>query len=58
MTQQEIKVLELTKETWNAFLELPDQHEDDNDDFRFHIHAIQNIILAREGVRKMEEPSK
>lgn len=58
MTTDEIKVLDLTKETWNAFLQLPEQHEDDNDDFRFHIHALQNIILAREGVRKMEEINK
>lgn len=35
MTDQELKVLELTKDAWNAFLQLPEQHQDDNDDFRF-----------------------
>lgn len=55
MTPQELKVIEQTKEAWNAFIELPVQHQDDYNDFRFHIHALQNIILAREGVRKLRE---
>lgn len=55
MTDQEKKVLELTKDVWNTFLELPEQHEDDEHDFRFHIHALQNIVLAREGVRAMDK---
>lgn len=51
MTPQELKVLELTKGTWNAFLELSEMHPDDQNDFRRHVHALQNIILARGGQR-------
>lgn len=39
----------------NEFLKLPVMHEDDNNEFRYSIHALQNIILAREGVRYLEE---
>lgn len=53
MTTLELKALEATKEAWNAFLDLPVIHPDDQDDFRHHIHALQNIILAREGQRVM-----
>lgn len=54
MTEQEIKVLQLTGETWNAFTKLPIIHPDDMNDIRYHIHAIQNIIYAREGLRSIE----
>lgn len=55
MTEQEIKVIGLTRDTWNAFLELPVQSQDDTQEFRFHIHALQNIVLAREGMRLLLE---
>lgn len=55
MTAEEVKVLNITKDAWNAFLQLPIQHPDDINEFRFHIHAMQNIIYAREGIRKMKE---
>lgn len=55
MTEQENKVIGLTRDIWNKFLELPVQSQDDTQEFRFHIHALQNIILAREGVRKLME---
>ena len=55
MTPQEIKVLDRTKEAWAEFLSLPEEHPDDQNEFRFHIHALQNIILAREGMRKLKE---
>jgi hypothetical protein len=58
MTQEEVKVLHYLKETWNEFNKLPKVHNDDINDFRHHIHALQNIILAREGLRKMEEMLK
>lgn len=55
MTPQEIKVLNLTKDVWAEFLALPEEHPDDRNEFRFHIHALQNMILAREGLRKLRE---
>lgn len=55
MTEAELKALEATKDAWNAFLQLPvNINEDDVRDFRFHIHALQNIILAREGSRALK----
>lgn len=47
MTKQENKVLKASAELWNQFLKLPVQYKDDQNDFRFHLHALQNIILAR-----------
>lgn len=58
MTQEEIKVIELTKEAWNAFVKLPKLHQADEQEFCYHIHALQNMILAREGLRKLREESK
>lgn len=55
MTDQENKVLDLSAQLWNEFVKLPVMHADDNNDFRFHIHALQNMIYAREGVRKSKE---
>jgi hypothetical protein len=43
VTEQELRVIDLTKELWGAFLDLPVQHPDDQNEFRF----IQNMILAR-----------
>ena len=46
MTQK--KCLEITSDLWNKWLEINDveKHPDDNNDFRFHIHALQNILFA------------
>jgi hypothetical protein len=43
----EIEALEKSKDLWNALVLLEKKHPDDLNDLRFHIHAIQNIILAR-----------
>ncbi len=47
MEQEEI-VMQKIIETWNEFLKLNVLHPDDTNEFRFHIHAIQNIVIARE----------
>jgi len=43
------KVLELSADLWNAFLNIPinERHPDDTNDIRFHIHAIQNILFTQ-----------
>jgi len=43
------KILEITAQLWNEFLTIPnnEKHPDDTNDFRFHIHAIQNIIFTQ-----------
>lgn len=54
MTKQEKDILNLTGELWNKFLALPVMHDDDVPDVRHHIHAIQNIIYARDGMRSID----
>lgn len=52
MTADELKVLNLLGEAWNAFLRLPSQageavFNDDREDFRGAIHDGQRIVLSR-----------
>lgn len=48
------EILEMTEGVWNKFLEIPEdeKHSDDTNDFRFHIHALQNILFAQEYKKK------
>jgi len=38
--------LEKSADFWNVFMDIPEsfKHQDDNNKFRFHLHALQNII--------------
>lgn len=56
MSDQDQKVLDITSSLWNEFLKLPPAHPDDQIDVKFHIHAIQNIIYAREPYLKTRTP--
>jgi hypothetical protein len=47
MTEQEQAVLQKLAEVWNEFLKLEQCHNDEVNDFRFHIHALQAMVLAR-----------
>lgn len=51
MNEEEKKVIDVSAELWNSFLKLEKYHPDDIHDVRFHIHAIQNIVMGREAVR-------
>jgi hypothetical protein len=55
LTEQEQKVLDLSAEFWNAFCELPKEHPHDIPEALIHIHALQNMILARPLYRKQKE---
>ena len=55
MTPQEQKVLDLTVELWNAFLDLPDQHPHDAPETMRDLHNIQNRLMARVAVRAHPE---
>ena len=48
MKKQEI-ALEKTAELWNAFMNIPltEMHLDDTNDFRHHLHALQNILYTQ-----------
>jgi hypothetical protein len=47
LTKEEKDLLDKISEAWNDFLKLPTLHADDVIEYRQHVHAIQNIILAR-----------
>jgi hypothetical protein len=51
LTDAEIRVTALAAETATAFSLLPVTHPSDLNDVIFHIHAIQNIIMARSAQR-------
>lgn len=55
MTKEEKEVIAISVELWNAFLRMEKYHPDDVKDVRFHIHAIQNIVMSRETVRNNPE---
>lgn len=46
MSTSQDKCLELTVELWNEFQTIENKHPDDNNEFRLHIHAIQNILYT------------
>lgn len=54
------KVLNMSADLWNSFLEIPieDRHPDDTNDVRFHIHAIQNILYTQKYKKNEEKQSK
>ncbi len=51
MNEDEKRAIEASAELWNAFVKLEKYHPDDIQDVKFHIHAIQNIIMSRVAVR-------
>lgn len=56
LTEKEIQVFEQTADLWNSFGNLPVLHPDDLNDFKFHLHGIQNIILSRSAFREINKP--
>jgi hypothetical protein len=47
MTLEEKEVMENIVEAWNKFIKLPDQFDDDIEDFRFSIHLLERILATR-----------
>jgi hypothetical protein len=52
MTEEEKLLMDLTGDIWDRFLALPELHPSDGPEFAVHIHALQNMILARVGYRE------
>lgn len=48
------KVLKISADLWNEFLKIPDneRHPDDTNDFRHHLHALQNILYTQKYKKK------
>lgn len=62
MTPEEIAVLQTLGAAWNQFSSMKPAHPCDAEDFMRAIHAAQNIVLARRGMRdedvKLMAPGK
>ena len=54
LTDQEAKVAQMLGEAWNEYLKLPVEHPMGQKEFCSAIHACQNIVLARCGVRALK----
>ena len=55
LTAEEVHVLNLTADLWNAFIRLDNQHPASIQEIAFHLHGIQNAVMARLAVRAHPE---
>lgn len=53
MTEEENTILNLLGKAFTEFKKLEEFHPADLEEFVIGIHACQNIILAREGLRSL-----
>lgn len=58
VTEQEAKVVGLLAEAWNEFLKLPAEHPMAQQEFCSAIHACQEKVLARVGLRAIATKGK
>lgn len=58
VTDKEKEVMEITVKLWNEFMQLEEFHPDDINDFRFHLHSLQNIILMRSAYRELKQSNE
>ena len=54
LTDQEAKVAQMLGDAWNEYLKLPVEHPMGQSEFCSAIHACQNMVLARCGVRALK----
>jgi len=54
MTDAEKQVLSLLAQAWNQFVLLPVLHEWEREEFMQTVHMLQNMVLARAGLRALE----
>ena len=54
ITEDEREVGDLLAMAWNKFCKLPVLHHADSEEFVRAIHAAQNIVLARVGLRSSQ----
>ena len=55
LTDKEHATMKRLQQAWNAFIELPIDHPDEQAEFRHGIHALQNAIMARPTARLINE---
>lgn len=54
VTEDEARVLDMTANMWNAFMELPPEHAMEQAEMCAAVHTVQNIILARAARRAIK----
>ena len=55
ITDKEKEVLDFFFLFWNRFEELEQLHPDDQMEFKFYLHALQNIVLSRSAYRELNQ---
>lgn len=68
MPLDEVMLITMLGDVWNVFQEIVNSndiqtptglsnswHPDDVRDFRYHLHAMQNIVASRVGYRELNE---
>ncbi len=55
LTEKELDVITKLTAVWHAYLELPNEHSDDQTEFRHLFHEMQRHVLARPGTREFNE---
>ena len=53
MSEAERAIVMALAKVWDDFLGLPNEHDDDTQEFRQGIHALQRMILARPARREI-----
>lgn len=50
------KVLDKSRELWDEFMSIPEKqmHPDDVNDFRHHLHALQNIMYDQKYLKERQ----
>lgn len=55
VTEQEYQIVRGLGDIWNLFLELPNEHPMQNQEFCQAIHRCQDMVFARAGIRAVKE---
>ncbi len=63
LTEQERLVINLLGDVWGAYIHLPQTlaaggHGEDQEDFRYQIHRLQDMVAARLGYREIRDTDK
>jgi hypothetical protein len=55
MTREETDLVRLLAQATNRFADLPEHHPSDLTEWVHHVHALQNMLMARAAVRAVPE---
>ena len=51
MTEKELNLIEILANVWNEYLQLPEQHCNDRQEFCEAIHRLQHLLMIRDARR-------